>query len=113
VTTGQGTALAAGKYITRKVFVEVLSDGAGYSATRIEYQITRFLSILGTISTLGRTGANVRVPRTTERASMRSDDGGPGEAWFEYQRRVGGFRAMRSMPRAGARWSPLSPRRCC
>ncbi|HZF43094.1 MAG TPA: hypothetical protein VEZ48_06765 [Sphingomonadaceae bacterium] len=25
---------------------------------------------------------------------MRSDDGGPGEAWFEYQRRVGGFRAM-------------------
>jgi len=63
VTTGQGTALAAGKYITRKVFVEVLSDGAGYSATRIEYQITRFLSILGTISTLGRTGANVRVSK--------------------------------------------------
>ena len=63
VTTGQRTALAAGKYITRKVYAEILTDGAGYSATRIEYQITRFLSILGTISTLGRTGANVRVSR--------------------------------------------------
>ena len=63
VTTGQRTAVAAGKYITRKVYVEILTDGAGYSATRIEYQITRFLSILGTISTLGRTGANVRISR--------------------------------------------------
>lgn len=63
VTTGQRTSLAAGKYITRKVFVEVLTDGAGYSATRIEYQITRFLSVLATISTLGRTGANVRVSK--------------------------------------------------
>ena len=63
VTTGQGTALAAGKYITRKVFVEVLTDASGYSATRVEYQITRFLSILGTISTLGRTSVNVRASK--------------------------------------------------
>lgn len=63
VTTGQRTALAAGKYITRKVYVEVLTDASGYSATRVEYQITRFLSILGSISTLGRTGANVRISK--------------------------------------------------
>ena len=63
VTTGQRTSLAAGKYLTRKVYVEVLTDGAGYSATRVEYQITRFLSVLATISTLGRTGANVRVSK--------------------------------------------------
>ena len=63
VTTGQRTALAAGKYVTRKVFVEILTDGAGYSATRVEYQITRFLSILSSISTLGRTGVNVRVSK--------------------------------------------------
>lgn len=63
VTTGQKTALAAGKYLTRKVYVEVLTDGAGYSATRVEYQITRFLSVLSSISTLGRTGVNVRVSK--------------------------------------------------
>ena len=34
VATGQKTAIAAGKYITRKLFVEVVTDGQGYSATR-------------------------------------------------------------------------------
>ncbi len=63
VTTGQRTALAAGKYITRKVYVEVVSDAAGYSATRVEYQISQFLSILSSISTLGRAGVNVRVSK--------------------------------------------------
>ena len=33
VATGQKTAIAAGKYITRKIFVEVVTDGQGYSAT--------------------------------------------------------------------------------
>lgn len=63
VTTGQRTALAAGKYVTRKVYVEILTDASGYSATRVEYQITRFLSILSSISTLGRTGVNVRISK--------------------------------------------------
>ncbi|MET0249670.1 MAG: translocation/assembly module TamB domain-containing protein [Sphingobium sp.] len=60
---GQGTAIAAGKYLTRKTYVELISDGQGYSATRIEYQVTRWLSLLGAISTLGRESANVRVSR--------------------------------------------------
>jgi translocation and assembly module TamB len=34
VATGQKTAIAAGKYIGRKLFVEVITDGQGYSATR-------------------------------------------------------------------------------
>ena len=34
VATGQKTAIAAGKYITRKLFVEVVTDGQGYSATQ-------------------------------------------------------------------------------
>jgi len=63
VATGQKTAVAAGKYITRKLFVEVVTDGQGYSATRAEYQITRWLSILSTISTVGRSNASVRVSK--------------------------------------------------
>jgi translocation and assembly module TamB len=63
IATGQGTSIAAGKYLGRQVYVEVITDGRGYSATRIEYQITRWLSILSSISTAGRQGVNVRVSR--------------------------------------------------
>ena len=44
VTTGQSTSIAAGKYITRRAYVELITDGQGYSATRLEFQITRWLS---------------------------------------------------------------------
>jgi translocation and assembly module TamB len=63
VATGQKTAIAAGKYIGRKLFVEVITDGQGYSATRVEYQVSRWLSLLSSISTIGRTSANVRVSK--------------------------------------------------
>ena len=63
VATGQKTAVSAGKYLTRKLFVEVITDGQGYSATRVEYQVTRWLSILSSVSTIGRTSANVRVSK--------------------------------------------------
>jgi translocation and assembly module TamB len=63
VATGQKTSIAAGKYVTRKLFVEVVTDGQGYSATRVEYQISRWLSLLSTISTVGRSGASVRVSK--------------------------------------------------
>ncbi|AMO71089.1 translocation/assembly module TamB domain-containing protein [Sphingorhabdus sp. M41] len=61
--TGSGTSIAAGKYITRRLYVELVTDGKGYSATQLEFQITRWLSILSTISTLGRQSANVRVSK--------------------------------------------------
>jgi len=63
VATGQKTSIAAGKYITRKLFVEVVTDGQGYSATRVEYQMTRWLSLLSTVSTIGRSSASVRVSK--------------------------------------------------
>lgn len=62
-TIGTGTAVAAGKYLTRRAFVEIVTDGQGYSATRVEFQITRWLSLLSSISTIGRQSANVRVSR--------------------------------------------------
>jgi translocation and assembly module TamB len=63
VATGQKTALGAGKYITRRLYVEVITDGAGYSATQVEYQMTRWLSLLSTVSTIGRSSASVRVSK--------------------------------------------------
>lgn len=62
-TTGQQTAVAAGKYVTRRAYVEIITDGAGYSATRLEYRVTRWLSLLATISTIGRQSASVRVSK--------------------------------------------------
>ncbi|WP_395622320.1 translocation/assembly module TamB domain-containing protein [Sphingomonas daechungensis] len=63
VATGQKTAVAAGKFVTRRLYVEVITDGQGYSATRAEFQVTRWLSILSSISTIGRTSANLRVSK--------------------------------------------------
>lgn len=62
-TTGQGTSIGAGKYVTRRIYVEVITDGQGYSATRTEYQITRWLSLLSSISTIGRQSAALRVSK--------------------------------------------------
>ncbi len=61
--TGAGTAIAAGKFLTRRTYVEIVSDGQGYSATRVEFQITRWLSLLSSVSTIGRQSANVRVSK--------------------------------------------------
>lgn len=62
-TTGNKTAVAAGKYITRRTYIELVSDGQGYSASRIEFQITRWLSLLSTISTIGRTSATAKISK--------------------------------------------------
>ncbi len=61
--TGQKTSIAVGKYLTRRTYVELITDGQGYSATRIEFQITRWLSLLSSISTIGRQSATVRVSK--------------------------------------------------
>lgn len=63
ITTGQKTAVAAGKYIGKKLYVEVITDGQQYSATRVEYDVTRWLSLLSTVSTIGRLQATVRVSK--------------------------------------------------
>lgn len=63
VATGAGTSVAAGKYLGRRTYVEVITDGQGYSATRVEFQIFRWLSVLSSISTIGRQSVNVRISR--------------------------------------------------
>ncbi|MEQ1548489.1 MAG: translocation/assembly module TamB domain-containing protein, partial [Chakrabartia sp.] len=61
--TGQGTSIAAGKYLSKRTYVEIITDGQGYSATRAEFQITRWLSLLSSISTIGRQSATVRISK--------------------------------------------------
>ncbi len=61
--TGQRTAIAAGQYIGRRVYVELASDAQGYTATNIEVSITRSLSILSQVATLGGTSVNLRLKK--------------------------------------------------
>ena len=61
--TGRKTAIAAGQYIGRNVYVELATDAQGYTATRIEVSLTRSLSILSEVATLGGTSASIRWKR--------------------------------------------------
>jgi translocation and assembly module TamB len=60
---GRGTGIAIGKNITRKIYVELVTDGRGYSATQVEYRITSWLSLLGTVSTIGRDSVLAEISR--------------------------------------------------
>lgn len=50
----RGTSVALGKNLTRRLYVELITDGQGYNATELEYRITRWISLLAAINTLGR-----------------------------------------------------------
>lgn len=50
----RGTSVALGKNITRRFYAELITDGADYSATEVEFRVTSWLSLLATISTVGR-----------------------------------------------------------
>ena len=61
--TGRKTTIAAGKYIGRRLYIELATDAQGYSATSIEIALSRTFSILSTVATLGGTSVNLRVKR--------------------------------------------------
>jgi translocation and assembly module TamB len=59
--TGQGgVGVGAGRYITSNIYVDVLVDAHGATATQIEIALTRTLSLLSQISTFGNTSGSVR-----------------------------------------------------
>ena len=62
-TVGRQSAVAAGKYFGRRFYAEVVSDGHGYSASNIEARLTRWLSLLGSVSTVGDQSVNVRISK--------------------------------------------------
>jgi len=50
----RGTAVALGKNFGRRFYLEIVTDGAGYSASELEFRITSWLNLLATVSTIGR-----------------------------------------------------------
>jgi translocation and assembly module TamB len=60
---GRGTSIAVGKYFGRRFYAELITDGQGYSATQVEFRITRWLALLASISTIGDESLNVRVSK--------------------------------------------------
>lgn len=61
--TGQGTSLAAGKYIARNVYVEVITDTRGFTATQLEVALSKVLSVLSSTGTFGGSNASLRYRR--------------------------------------------------
>ncbi len=59
----RGTSVALGKNITRKLYAELVTDGQGYNATELEFRVTSWLSLLGSISTVGRGFGAVEISR--------------------------------------------------
>ena len=55
--TGQGTALAAGQYLTDDIYVEIITDARGFTATQLEISLTPALSVLSRAG--GTVGTNV------------------------------------------------------
>ncbi len=59
----RGTAVALGKNVTRRFYVELITDGQGYNATELEYRVTGWLSLLASINTVGRGGVAAEYSR--------------------------------------------------
>jgi len=59
----RGTAVALGKNFGRRFYVELITDGQGYSATEVEFRVTSWLSLLASISTIGRESVLVEISR--------------------------------------------------
>ncbi len=59
----RGTSVALGKNFTRQLYAELVTDGQGYNATELEFRVTSWLSLLGSLNTLGRGFGAVEVSR--------------------------------------------------
>jgi translocation and assembly module TamB len=58
--TGRGTALAAGFYLGNDVYLELITDARGFTATQLEVALSKALSILSQAGSSGGTNVNVR-----------------------------------------------------
>ncbi|WP_296617375.1 translocation/assembly module TamB domain-containing protein [Sphingomonas sp.] len=61
--SGRGTALAAGKYITDNIYVEIITDAKGFTATQLEIALTRSLSILSQTGSFTGSGASIKYQK--------------------------------------------------
>jgi translocation and assembly module TamB len=61
--TGRGTSLAAGKYLTDNIYVEIVTDARGFTATQLQIALTRTLSLLTQTGSFGGSAASLRYSR--------------------------------------------------
>ena len=61
--TGQGTSLAAGKYLTDNIYVEIITDAKGATATQIEIALTKALSLLSSTSSFSGQSASLKYSK--------------------------------------------------
>jgi len=61
--TGRGTSLAAGKYLTDDIYVEIVTDARGFTATQLEIALTRALSLLTSTGSFGGSNASLRYSK--------------------------------------------------
>lgn len=61
--TGRGTSLAVGQYISNDVYVEIITDARGHTATQLEISLSKALSVLSSVSNFGGSGVNLRYRR--------------------------------------------------
>ena len=59
----RGTGVALGKNFGRRFYAEIITDGRGYSATEVEFRVTSWLSLLASVSTIGRESVRAEVSR--------------------------------------------------
>jgi translocation and assembly module TamB len=62
-TTGRGTAVAAGMYLSNDIYIEIVTDARGFTATQLEIALSRVLSVLSQFGSTGGTNVNVRYSR--------------------------------------------------
>jgi translocation and assembly module TamB len=60
---GRDMAVAFGQYITNDVYVEIVTDARGYTATQLEISLTPALSVLSQIGSGGTSNVNVRYKK--------------------------------------------------
>ena len=61
--TGREMAVAFGQYITNDVYIEIVTDARGYTATQLEISLTPALSILSQIGSGGTSNVNIRYKK--------------------------------------------------
>jgi translocation and assembly module TamB len=59
-TTGRGTAVAAGTYISNRIYVEIITDARGFTATQINIALSKAFSILSQTSSFSGTSVELR-----------------------------------------------------
>jgi translocation and assembly module TamB len=61
--TGRQTAVSAGKYITNNIYVSLITDARGFTATQLEVSLTKALSVLSEAGSFGGSSVSVRYKK--------------------------------------------------